>query len=91
MLEVLPPDIREAIEAQEEIEELLEIVLDLGQKPEARFLNRTTVLSSRQVGWDDLEYVTSRVGEFGKDNRLASSAPCTGSPPSATGAAGSWA
>ncbi|MBI1987723.1 MAG: AAA family ATPase [Nitrospinae bacterium] len=69
LLEVLPSDICQAIEAEGDTDELLEIILDLGQGPEARFLGRTVPLSSRQVGWEDLEYVTSRVGEFGKDNR----------------------
>ncbi|MBI2877739.1 MAG: AAA family ATPase [Candidatus Tectomicrobia bacterium] len=69
LLEVLPLDVREAIEIEGDSDELLEIVLDLGQKPEARFLGHTAFLSVRQVTWEDLEYVTSRVGEFGKDNR----------------------
>jgi stage III sporulation protein SpoIIIAA len=69
LLHVLPPDIRSSIEAQPDQEELLEIVLDLGRQPEARFPSRVVYLTDRLIESGDLEYVTSRVGEFGKDNR----------------------
>jgi stage III sporulation protein SpoIIIAA len=69
LLQVLPPDVRLAIHTQMRDEELLEIVLDLGRQPEARFVTGTVFLTDRSVDHADLEYVTSRVGEFGKDNR----------------------
>jgi stage III sporulation protein SpoIIIAA len=69
LLEVLPPDIRESLEVQPGLEDLLEVVLDLGREPEARFPGRVVFLLDRPVSHEDLEYVTSRVGEFGKDNR----------------------
>src|SRR5262249_38322741 len=40
-----------------------------GREPEARFPSRVIYLTERLVDPDDLEYVTARVGEFGKDNR----------------------
>src|SRR4028119_1539682 len=69
LLQVLPPDVRLATQAQLRDEELLEIVLDLGRAPEARFTAGSVDLTERIVDQADLEYVTSRVGEFGKDNR----------------------
>ena len=69
LLQVLPPDVRLAVQAQLRDEELVEIVLDLGRKPEARFTEGSVDLTERVVDHADLEYVTSRVGEFGKDNR----------------------
>src|SRR5687767_14713029 len=50
-------------------EGLLEIVLDLGRQPEARFTGREVVLSDEEVSPEDLEYVVSRIGQFGDDNR----------------------
>ena len=50
-------------------EGLLEIVLDLGRRPEARFQGREAFLSDEEVSPEDLEYVTSRIGQFGDDNR----------------------
>ncbi|MFN3649956.1 MAG: R3H domain-containing nucleic acid-binding protein [Armatimonadota bacterium] len=69
LLQVLPPDVRLAIQAQTTGEELLEIVLDLGRQPEARYTSGNVLLTDRVIDHADLEYVTSRVGEFGKDNR----------------------
>jgi stage III sporulation protein SpoIIIAA len=69
LLQVLPPDVRMATQARLREEELLEIVLDLGRQPEARFVSESTYLTERVVDHNDLDYVTSRVGEFGKDNR----------------------
>ena len=69
LLQVLPPDVRQATGSHHRDEELLEIVLDLGRQPEARFTNSSVYLTERVVDHADLEYVTSRVGEFGKDNR----------------------
>jgi stage III sporulation protein SpoIIIAA len=49
--------------------ELLEIVLDLGREPEARFDGGEVILDRNQVTIEDLEYVVARVGAFGDDNR----------------------
>ncbi len=69
LLGVLPPDIRDWLERQNELENLLEIVCDLGREPEARYPGRPQVMLNRPVTAEDLEYVTRRVGAFGKDNR----------------------
>jgi len=45
------------------------VVLDLGRPPEARFLNREVILDQREVSDEDIEYVISRIGSFGDDNR----------------------
>src|SRR5205807_2484110 len=49
--------------------ELLEIVLDLGREPEARFDDGEAILDEVQVTEADLDYVATRVGVFGDDNR----------------------
>ncbi len=69
LLDVLPPKIRHHLEEQEDVEDLLEIVMDLGREPEARFPLRVLQLSDLAIKMEDLEYVVSRVGEFGADNR----------------------
>lgn len=69
LLEVLPQRVREAVEAQEDLSDLIEIVLDLGRQPEARFPERFTYLSDKEITREDLETVLKRVGEFGLDNR----------------------
>jgi stage III sporulation protein SpoIIIAA len=69
LLDVLPIPVRQRLEEQEDVEDLLEIVLDLGREPEARFPLRVLALSDLGVKHDDLDYVVQRVGEFGRDNR----------------------
>ncbi len=69
LLEVLPPHIRERVESRPDISSLIEIVLDLGRNPEARFDNMIEYLSSDQVTRDDITYVVSHIGKFSEDNR----------------------
>ncbi len=69
LLETLPPRLTETLEAEANRSELLEVVMDLGRLPEARYPNREIVLSHSEVTEDDLDYVIKRVGEFGGDNR----------------------
>ena len=69
LLDVLPSLIRQRLEEQEDVEDLLEIVMDLGREPEARFPLRVLQLSDIAIRAEDLEHVVGRVGSFGKDNR----------------------
>ncbi|MBM3460061.1 MAG: AAA family ATPase, partial [Armatimonadetes bacterium] len=69
LLQVLPPALRAAVQEAPVEGELREILLDLGRVPEARFTSTTIPLSTRPVEQADIEHVTSRVGEFGVDNR----------------------
>ena len=69
IIEKLPPHIAEPFGDDKRPGELLEVVLDLGREPQARFLDETTTLSSREVTEEDLQYVVQRIGAFGADNR----------------------
>ena len=69
LLGILPSPIREAIVRQPELDDLLEVVLDLGREPEARFPARAVRLSDGFVNREDMQHVIGRVGTFGKDNR----------------------
>lgn len=69
LLDALPPYIAEPIRHGEGRSELLEVVMDLGRRPEARYIGRDVFLSSREVTADDIDYVVSRIGAFGDDNR----------------------
>jgi stage III sporulation protein SpoIIIAA len=69
LLDVLPLHIREPLYQQPDHSELLEVILDLGRLPEARFPHRELVLNSREVSQSDIDYVISRIGEFTGDNR----------------------
>ena len=69
LIDILPPHIREPLYEQPGRGELLEVILDLGRLPEARFPHRELVLHSKEVGRGDIDYIVSRLGEFTGDNR----------------------
>jgi stage III sporulation protein SpoIIIAA len=61
--------VAEALRHHAELDDLLEVVLDLGRAPEGRFPCGDVVLDQREVSREDLDYVVQRVGDFGDDNR----------------------
>ncbi len=65
----LPPHLRTMLERHANLDQLLEIVLDLGRRPEARFPSEVFALDETFVSRETLQYITERVGAFGKDNR----------------------
>jgi stage III sporulation protein SpoIIIAA len=69
LLDILPLHIREPLYQQPDHSELLEVILDLGRLPEARFPHRELVLNSKDINQSDIDYVVSRIGEFTGDNR----------------------
>jgi stage III sporulation protein SpoIIIAA len=72
LLAVLPPQIADAVRALGRAEErgpLIEIVMDLGRRPEARFQEGETYLTTTDITRDELNYVAERIGSFGDDNR----------------------
>lgn len=69
LLEVLPPNIRKKLEKQEDLSDLIEVVVDLGRYPEARFPKKFVFLSLDCSTWEDIQYITSRTSVFSKDNR----------------------
>ncbi|MBI2915150.1 MAG: AAA family ATPase [Firmicutes bacterium] len=69
LLEVLPPQVRNALNTQPSLDQLLEMVLDLGRQAEARYPNSFVYLGSASVTKEDIEYAVKRVGSFGLDNR----------------------
>ena len=69
LMAVLPPRIVEALKQANNSDNLLEIVLDLGRLPMARFVDKELALSDIEVDRADIDYVVSRIGEFDADNR----------------------
>ena len=69
LLDALPPHISTAAQEHSAEGGLLEVVMDLGREPTARFRGREIQLSDVPVTEEDINYVTERIGEFGDDNR----------------------
>jgi len=69
LLELLPEPVRLALAAPEARDQLLEVVLDLGRIPEARYPGRALALGSAVIERRDLGAVVEQLGPFGGDNR----------------------
>ncbi len=69
MLAIFPDYIRLPLSQHPRLNQLIEIVLDLGRLPEARFSDAVEYLSETPVSKADLQHCTDRVGHFGGDNR----------------------
>jgi stage III sporulation protein SpoIIIAA len=69
LLSILPDHIREALEAIDRMDDLIEVVLDLGRLPAARYTDGEEVLANTDVSRDDLDWIILHVGTFDADNR----------------------
>ena len=69
LIEVLPLPIQKALREADRADELLEVVLDLGRLPEARFLHHEVKLAEKETAREDIQHVVAHIGDFGDDNR----------------------
>jgi stage III sporulation protein SpoIIIAA len=69
LLAALPPEIVRAVHELTDVESVIEVVLDLGRQPEARFPDGEVTLLDREISEADLAYVVDHIGTFGDDNR----------------------
>jgi stage III sporulation protein SpoIIIAA len=69
LLSALPPEIVEAVHALPDRISLIEVVMDLGRRPEARYPNSEVTLLEREIVEADLQFVIEHIGTFGDDNR----------------------
>ncbi|MBI4674231.1 MAG: AAA family ATPase [Chloroflexi bacterium] len=69
LISVLPPHIRTALIDINDPDNLVEIVLDLGRLPEARYTHAEKILAESEVTEADIDYIVSRIGDFSDDNR----------------------
>jgi stage III sporulation protein SpoIIIAA len=69
LLDVLPQHISERVRELDDSENLLEIVMDLGRLPKARFVAREVVLSDQEITYEDIQSITADISEFDADNR----------------------
>ncbi|NIS80552.1 MAG: AAA domain-containing protein [Anaerolineales bacterium] len=69
LLAVLPPEIVKTINEIDRQDELLEVILDLGRVPTARYLDGEIALSDQEVQNESIDHVVTRIGDFDADNR----------------------
>ncbi|KAL1341914.1 hypothetical protein AAHE18_09G121300 [Arachis hypogaea] len=71
LLQILPSDLHDNLLNEPDRAQLLEVILDLGRLPEARYLGKEggQYIRESEVTVKELEYAQQAVGEFGRDNR----------------------
>jgi len=74
LLAVLPPSLVDALQRIGKFNELIEIVMDLGRRPEARYVSNELggeelILRESEISVEDIDYLIERIGEFDDDNR----------------------
>ena len=69
LLDILPQDLQQKLENHPKRDNLVEVVLDLGRRPEARFPHTAEYLSETPVTQAQIDDCIQRVGRFGGDNR----------------------
>jgi stage III sporulation protein SpoIIIAA len=70
LLTALPPEIGDRMRALPQVDSVIEVVMDLGRSPEARFGGGgEEVLLDREIKPEDIQYVVDHVGSVGEDNR----------------------
>ncbi|MCL2936812.1 MAG: AAA family ATPase [Trichodesmium sp. St15_bin1_1] len=69
LLEIVPDQIRRPLQEHQERNHLIEIVMDLGRLPEARFPSHVEYMGEIPVSRKDLSYSIERIGTFSGDNR----------------------
>ena len=69
LLAVLPGSIQVAIRQAGREDDLLEIVMDLGRLPTARYVDAEVALRADEVTAEEIEQVVNNIGDFDDDNR----------------------
>ncbi|XP_042490375.1 protein SEEDLING PLASTID DEVELOPMENT 1 [Macadamia integrifolia] len=69
LLALLPEGMRQRVSDHPEFHHLIEVVMDLGRRPLARFPSGDFFLSDHPIIFHDLQHATSQVGDFAIDNR----------------------
>ncbi|XP_047957947.1 protein SEEDLING PLASTID DEVELOPMENT 1 [Salvia hispanica] len=69
LLALLPEEMRHRVSEHPELHDLIEVVMDLGRKPLARFPSGDFVLSDNPISMEDILHATAQVGDFAVDNR----------------------
>jgi stage III sporulation protein SpoIIIAA len=69
LLDILPTDLRDKILAHPQKDHLIEVIMDLGRKPEIRFPNGAEDISDNVITQAQLDESITKIGDFGGDNR----------------------
>ena len=69
LLSILPEFVKKPLDKHFNKKLLIEIVMDLGRRPEARFPDGPEYLSRKTISWNDLDFCIKKIPQFSGDNR----------------------
>jgi len=69
LLEKLPLFVKNHVTQHPQKNKIIEIVIDLGRRPEARFPTGPEYLSQKIISWQDIDYITKKISRFSNENR----------------------
>ena len=69
LLDILPDFVKKPLNEHSNKKLLIEVVMDLGRRPEARFPNGPEYLSTINITWNNLDFCIKRIPQFSGDNR----------------------
>ena len=69
LINVLPEKIADEINAYGNLDKLIEVVMDVGRMPLARYTSGDLLLSDKEISYDDIDTVVAKIGTFDLDNR----------------------
>ncbi|MBT3713042.1 MAG: AAA family ATPase, partial [Anaerolineae bacterium] len=69
LLGTLPEDVVKVIRESNDTANLLEVILDLGRVPTARFVAGEVILSETEVTREQIDHVVEQLGDIDADNR----------------------
>ena len=69
LIQTFPTFLRDRLIQQTSQKQLIEIIFDLGRRPEVRFLHGSSYLSQKKISWQDIDYITKKLSQFSNENR----------------------
>ena len=69
LIENLPFFLQKKLNKHLSKDHLIEVLLDLGCRPEARFTYGSEFLSRKLISWQDIDYLIKRISKFSNENR----------------------
>ena len=69
LLEKLPGFVKKHVNQHPQKKKIIEIIMDLGRRPEARFPTGPEYLSQKIISWQDMDYIIKRINGFSNENR----------------------
>lgn len=69
LIENLPFFLQQQLRKHHHQDQMVEIILDLGRRPEARFTYGPEYLAQKIISWQDIDYVIKHISKFSNENR----------------------